>query len=198
MLERVARSLEAAAGGRKAPARLFFFTDPARTPDPVAAAERLPAGTAVVLRAFGAEDAGRIGRALREVTARSGGLLLVGADAALAQAIEADGVHLPERSLGEGRALRTAHPDWILTGAVHSAEALERAAEAGLDAAVLSPVFASASPSAGEPLGVARFTALVAGARLPVIALGGVTEDTAESLLGSGAAALAAVGAFSA
>jgi thiamine-phosphate pyrophosphorylase len=54
-------------------------------------------------------------------------------------------------------------------------------------------VFASASPSAGAPLGPAAFAELVEGARLPVYALGGVTAETAPALLESGAAGLAAV-----
>jgi thiamine-phosphate pyrophosphorylase len=40
---------------------------------------------------------------------------------------------------------------------------------------------------------VAGFAALVAGAALPVYALGGVTAETAPALLGAGAAGLAAV-----
>ena len=37
--------------------RLFFFTDPIRTPDPARILTRLPRGAGVVYRAFGAADA---------------------------------------------------------------------------------------------------------------------------------------------
>jgi thiamine-phosphate pyrophosphorylase len=50
---------------RKALPPLLFFTDPARTPDPEAAARRLPKGAAVVFRAFGAPDAEARARRLR-------------------------------------------------------------------------------------------------------------------------------------
>ncbi|HEX8570545.1 MAG TPA: thiamine phosphate synthase [Caulobacteraceae bacterium] len=164
-----------------------------RTPDPVAIAETLPRGVAVVYRAFGAEDAGRTAATLREATLRHGALLLVGDDEALAADADADGLHLPERAVVRAPEIRARHPDWLLTGAAHDAAALARAAEAGLDAAVLSPVFSSRSPSAGPPLGAVRFAAMVREAQLPVIALGGIDGGTAQRLIGSGAAGFAAV-----
>src|SRR5690606_8570789 len=89
---------QAGSRARALPA-LLFLTDPERTPEPWTAAARLPPGAGVVLRAFGRADALETGRRLAE-TARTRGLrLLVGADAALAEALGADGVHLPERSL---------------------------------------------------------------------------------------------------
>ncbi len=71
-----------------------------------------------------------------------------------------------------------------------------RARRAGADAAFVSPVFASASPSAGRPLGALRFAELVRGARLPVYALGGIDAAAARRLARSGAAGLAAVDAL--
>jgi thiamine-phosphate pyrophosphorylase len=119
--------------------------------------------------------------------------LLIGLDGDLAERIGAQGVHLPERALSAGSALRLRHPDWILTGAAHGAEGLAAAKAARLDAAVLSPVFPSSSCSAGAPLGVERFSELTARAGLPVYALGGVNAATAPQLAYSGSVGLAAV-----
>ena len=98
---------------------LFFVTDPGRTPDPVAVAERLPRGAGVIYRAFGATDAVATGRRLRETADERGLVLLIGLDAALAEICAADGVHLPERALDQGPALRARRAGWILTGAAH-------------------------------------------------------------------------------
>jgi thiamine-phosphate pyrophosphorylase len=195
-LHDVARRLKssAKAQSRALPA-LLFFTDPQRTPAPWETATALAEGSGVVFRAFGAAEAVATGLRLAEVCRARGLVLLAGADARLARAIGAHGVHLPERLVAEGPGLRALHPDWILTAAAHDAAALRRAGEAGVDAAVLSPVFESASPSAGAPLGVERFTALVRASPVPVYALGGVNEKTAPELLGSGAAGIAAVSA---
>lgn len=185
------------AAGRPAPnlPPLLFFTDPLRTPRPWETAARLPAGSGVVLRAFGASDARETGLRLRETTRRRDGLLLVGLDPDLAEAVEADGVHLPERALGQALALAAARPDWRITGAVHSAEALANAD--GLDAAVLSPVFAAGGSSAHRPaLRVQAFRDLVRGAATPVYALGGIDAANARDLVGSGACGIAGVSAI--
>jgi thiamine-phosphate pyrophosphorylase len=176
--------------------RLLFFTDPVRTPDAEAAIAALPRGAGVVYRAFGAADAVAAGRRLVRAARRAGVLVLAGADAGLAARIGADGVHLPERLARRAGALRRARPGWLVTCAAHSAAAVVAARRAGADAVVVSPVFPSASPSAGRPLGPLRFAALVRGARRPVYALGGVNARTACRLAGSGAAGLAAVEAL--
>jgi thiamine-phosphate pyrophosphorylase len=174
----------------------MFFTDPARTPDPAAVMARLPRGAGVVYRAFGAADAVGEGRRLVRLARRRGLMLLAGADAALAARIGADGVHLPERGAAKARGLRRPRPGWIVTCAAHSPAAIARARRAGADAVFVSPVYASASPSAGRPLGRLRFAAMVRGAGLPVYALGGVNAATARRLSRSGAAGLAAVEAL--
>jgi thiamine-phosphate pyrophosphorylase len=175
------------------PPTLWLVTDPARTPDPAAAASRLPAGAGVIYRSFGAVDALAVAQAIRRVATRRRLLFLVGADAHLAAAAGADGVHLPEWAMRLAPRLRRAHPHWRLTAAAHGRAAIVRAARLGLDAVMVSAVFASRSPSAGRPLGPVRFAGLIRGAGLPVIALGGVNARTAPRLIGTGASALAAV-----
>ena len=177
-------------------ARLFFFTDPVRTPDPLAIVRRLPRGAGVVYRAFGRPDALPLGRRLVGEARRRQLTFLVGADARLAAALQADGVHLPERMAARARGLKRSRPTWIVTCAAHSQAAIIRARRSAADGLFVSPVFATASPSAGAPLGPLRFAALVRSATLPVLALGGVNQATARRLAGSGAYGLAAVDAF--
>ncbi len=177
---------------------LLFFTDPQRTPDPEAVAERLPAGAAVVFRAFGAADAAEQGGRLREITRRRGLMLLVGADAALALDIQADGLHLPERLAAQALDLRPAHPGWLITTAAHDLAAALAGAAAGADALVVSPIFPSRSPSAGAPLGVESLKRIVEALETPVYALGGVRAGTAEQLVDMGIVGIAAVEALNA
>jgi thiamine-phosphate pyrophosphorylase len=172
------------------------FTDPSRTPDPEALARALPRGAGLVYRAFGAADADAVGRSLVRLVRARGGKLLVGADAGLAARIGADGVHLPERAVGQARSLKARRPDWIVTVAAHSPAAARRAKAAGADAAVVSAVFPSRSPSAGAPIGVLRLAVTARAAGLPVYALGGVNEMTARRLKDLPLAGLAAVDAF--
>jgi thiamine-phosphate pyrophosphorylase len=148
----------------------------------------------VIYRAFGSSIAEAQGRKLRQLARRRRLIFLVGADAGLATHLRADGVHLPERLMWLGPRLRQAHSDWLITAAAHGPRAIAAAGRLGLDAALVSAVFASASPSAGAPLGPLRFASLVRNARLPVIALGGIDARTAKRLARSGAAGLAAIG----
>ena len=177
---------------------LLFFTDPARTPEPERVAERLPPGAAVVFRAFGGPDAEARGLKLREITRRRGLRLLVGADADLAARIGADGLHLPERLAADLPTIRARRPDWLITLAAHDETAAVRGATVGADALVVSPVFPSASPSAGAPFGVEGLKRIVTAVATPVYALGGVRAATVERLLDSGIVGIAAVEALGA
>ncbi|MGZ9115186.1 MAG: thiamine phosphate synthase [Brevundimonas sp.] len=198
----VARVLahDAAGVSRAGPSRalppLLFFTDPVRTPCPWETAARLPAGAAVVFRHFGQAGATETARRLRDVTGARGVVLLIGLAAALARAVGADGVHLPEHALDQAETLADAHPDWLITGAAHARPALDAP---HLHARILSPVFVAGGASSAAPaLGLAAFRALVASARCPVYALGGIDAKNAQSLIGSGACGLAGVAAIQA
>ena len=173
---------------------LLFFTDPDRAPRPWETAARLPPGSGVVFRHFGQADAAGTAGRLREATLARNGLLLIGLDAELAERVDADGVHLPERALDQAEALRAARPDWCITAATH-ADVLPAASS--LDALIMSPVFPPGGLSADRPaLGLTGFGASVRAAPRPVYALGGVNSGNVRSLIGSGACGLAGVSAI--
>lgn len=144
----------------------------------------------MVYRHFGAPERMRVARRLASI-ARSYGLkLLIAADPELAQRVGADGVHWPEERL----ALRSS--ERLMTAAAHSAAAIARAAAAGADACVLSPLFPTQSASGHAPLGLFHASQIARTSPIPVIALGGVNAKRAASLAGRGFAGCAAVNAF--
>jgi thiamine-phosphate pyrophosphorylase len=176
---------------------MLLFTDPQRTPDPAAAAARLPRGSGVVFRAFGAADALDQGRILARLCRRRGLVLLVGADATLAARLGADGVHLPQRLAGRAGVVRTLRRRFLVTAAAHDLPAVLRARRAGAEGLVISPVFPSRSRSAGRPLGPLTLAGLVHRAKVPVYALGGVSARSARTLGLTGVVGLAAVESLS-
>lgn len=192
-LWRAAATLERARTRGKGLPLVWFVTDPVRTPDPAAVAERLPRGTGVIYRHFGLQDAETTARVLADVARRRGLVLLIGRDAALAARVGAAGVHLPERDAARAQLLRARHPRWIVTAAAHSPRAIRQAEAARADAVLLSAAFPSRSPSAGAPLGSIRLAQWVRAARLPVYALGGVNARTAGRLAATGVAGFAAI-----
>ncbi len=172
---------------------LILLSDRRRLADPVAAAARLPRGAAVILRHYDAPDRADLARRLARTCRARGIVLLVAGDGALAAAVGAAGLHLPEARIGECRSWRRRRPNWLITAAAHSLPALRRARRAGADAALLSPVFATASHPGARPIGAVAFARLVRASRLPVYALGGVNRATAPRLRGSGAVGIAAI-----
>ncbi|MBL8559495.1 MAG: thiamine phosphate synthase [Hyphomonadaceae bacterium] len=192
-----ARDLRRAAALFRGPShlpRLWFFTDPIRTPDPARIAARLPVGTAVVFRHFGARDRRWNALALRRTCSDRDLTLLIGADWRLAEEIAADGVHLPERLAAEAPRLKARRPDWLVTVAAHSRGAASAAA--GADAIVLSPVYPSSSPSAGAPLTLSVARRIARGLHRPCIALGGVNLEKARELAAAGFAGIAGIDLF--
>jgi thiamine-phosphate pyrophosphorylase len=156
--------------------RAFFVTDPVRTADMLAIAQRLPRGFGIVWRHFGAADRLESGRKLARLCRRRGLVLLVSADPMLAARIGAHGVHWPEARL---RGFRLRPAGMIETAAAHSPWAIARAARLGIDAVIVSPVFPSRSPSADRPLGALRFREMARTAAIPVYALGGLNAANA-------------------
>ena len=177
---------------------LILLTDEKRLADPSTALAGLPPGAAVILRHTPATDRVALARRLKLACRRCGLRLIIAAGpgdrglaGALAARIGADGVHLPERLVRRARLRR---PGWLVTAAAHGPAGLYRARRAGADAALLSPVYPTASHPHAPTLGPLRFAAWARRAPLPVYALGGVTAVTARRLAASNAAGLAGIG----
>jgi thiamine-phosphate pyrophosphorylase len=176
--------------------RLIMITDRERGGDPLRAASRLPAGSAVILRDYGHPDRARLARDLAALCRRQRLILLIAADARLAATVGAAGLHLPEALAHRARAWRRRRPAWLITASAHSLPALWLARRAGADAALVGPVFATASHPDARTLGPLRFAALARLSPLPVYALGGIDATTARRLKAAGAQGFAAIGAF--
>ena len=109
-----------------------------------------------------------------------------------AAAMGADGVHLSSRALFEHQT-RPVAPELLVAASCHSPADLARAAELGVDFAVLSPVLPTPSHPDAQPLGWSRFAAWVDEAAVPTYALGGMRPglmDTAWAHGGQGIAGI--------
>ena len=163
---------------------LLFLTDPQRTPDPLSIAKQLPAGSGIIYRHFGADDRFEMAPRLAALARRQGLKLLIAADPTLAIEVGAHGVHWPEAKLNEFRKWRGRFV--IQTASAHSRRAIDRAARTGVDAALVSTVFASNSKSAAPPMGPLAFTQLCQTTLMPLFALGGVTAANAGQVANAG------------
>jgi thiamine-phosphate pyrophosphorylase len=177
---------------------VWWMTDDIRTPDPRAILARLPRASAVILRHYGDSARARLAADLAALCRRYGLTLMVSGDWRLGAKVGARGLHLAEhlarRGPGPGARLWLRRGRRLLTAAAHGARGLARAGEIGADAALLSPVFATASHANVPGLGVTRAALMARGARLPVMALGGVTRLRAHALTRRGFAGMAGIG----
>lgn len=173
---------------------LWVLTDPGRHAHPLDLLEYVPPGSGLIYRHFGADDRHDIAAALRAATLARKITLLVSSDLTLARSVGADGVHWPERMLATAYSARARGADEIFTCSAHSEAAIHRAFRAGMDAALVSSVFPSGSPSAGPPISPRRIALLAQRSPLPLIALGGVHKKTLGRLANRGLAGCAMVG----
>ena len=160
---------------------LILLTDDERLPDPLAAAKALPRGSVVIVRARQPERRRALGLALRDVARARGLFLLIAGDTALALKLGADGVHLPERRIGEAAALRARYP-LVVTAAAHSLAAVRRAG--WVDVLILSAVLPTASHQGRAALGVVRANLMARQMPKSVYALGGIAAKNAGRLAG--------------
>lgn len=183
------------AGARPLPP-VILMTDTERLPDPVPAVGMLAPGSAVILRHYDAPGRRELARRLLEAARARGVLVLIGADAQLAVALGADGLHLPEKMVRHGVSAEARQHCRLITAAAHSPQALFAAARAGADAALLGPVFDTASHPGARTLGALKFALWCRNAPLPVYAVGGVDETNARRLLISDAVGIAGISAL--
>ncbi len=113
----------------------------------------------------------------------------------VAMACGAHGVHLRADSISVADARRIAPPGFLVGRSVHAAPEAMSAADA--DYLVAGTVFHTASkPDVAAPLGVAGLQRIVAAARVPVLAIGGISTDTIHEIARAGASGIAAIGLF--
>lgn len=121
--------------------------------------------------------------------------VVVNARVDVALAAGAHGVHLGVDDLSP-RVVRRITPAGFIIGASVGDES-EIANTEGADYAGIGPVFgAGGRPDGGTSIGVDRFRLISALCRMPVVAIGGVTESTAGALMSAGASGVAVISAL--
>ena len=124
----------------------------------------------------------------------------------VALACGAGGVHLSENGIPVSEACRLRDEffsarsdkrDFLIGVSCHSLGASLGAARGGADYIYFSPIFQTPSKANyGPPQGLDRLATICRAVTIPVIAIGGISTENAESCLQSGAAGVAAIRMF--
>jgi len=121
--------------------------------------------------------------------------VLISSRCDVAVAAGAAGVNLPERDIGIELA-RGLIRRGLIGRSVHSLETAHRAEIEGADFVIFGPVWRSASHPDLEPAGLEALLSVAHALRIPVLAIGGVSEERVAECHAAGAAGYAAIRLF--
>lgn len=182
---------------------LYAIVDPLDTGrDPVALARALLAGGASFLQLRLKDATARevlgVARAIVPLAHAAGARLVVNDRPDVALAAGADGVHLGQDDLPVSAARRALGPGAVIGLSTHDPAQAGAAAAAGADYLGVGPVYATTSKANAL---LPRGLELVRAARAavpdrPLVAIGGITADTAAAVRAAGADAVAMIGAL--
>lgn len=120
--------------------------------------------------------------------------IIVNGDIEAAVMSRADGVHVQSLEAIATARMRLG-PDALVGYSAHSGAEAVAAGGAGADYVLLSPIFETPSkPGYGPPLGLDQLSRACREARVPILALAGVTPERAPECMAAGAAGIAVMG----
>jgi thiamine-phosphate pyrophosphorylase len=183
--------------------RLYLITDRAlaagRPIEEVVAAAVRGGVTAVQLREKDCPTAEfvALARRLKALLAPHGVPLLINDRVDVALAAHCDGVHIGQSDMAYKDARALLGPEAIIGVSVQTPAHAEAALRDDCDYLGLGPVFATATkPDAASPCGLEGVQALRALTKRTLVAIGGINEDNAASVIAAGADSLAVVSAL--
>jgi thiamine-phosphate pyrophosphorylase len=130
-----------------------------------------------------------------ELVAASPVPVLISSRCDIALATGAAGVNLPERDIAVGDA-RALLGQRLIGRSVHSLQGATQAEWDGADFVIFGPVWASESHPDSLPAGVDALAEVARTLGIPVLAIGGVTEERISECHAAGAAGYAAIRIF--
>ncbi len=179
--------------------RLYAITDSKRYPDMLQRLEKaLKRGIRMVQlreKELSGLEYYQLAKRVRELTQDYDAMLFINERVDIALAVNADGVHLPEKGLPPSVVKRIA-PKLLVGYSAHSLEQALWAQEEGADFITLSPIFKTQSHPEVEPIGLGLLKEVSQRLSIPVYALGGITWDRIKLCYKNGAYGIAGIGLF--
>jgi len=141
-----------------------------------------------------------LGRKLRERTREAGVTFVVNDRVDVAQAVDADGVHLGDDDLPVSVARELLGPDAVVGRSVSFVDDAREAERAGADYLGVGAVYATGSKDDIDDdeygIGPERVADIVEAVDIPVVGIGGITADNAASVVEAGADGVAVITAI--
>ena len=188
-------------GRRALPSSLYAILDPGQTTggSPIQLLRELLAGGARLIQLRAKEASSReflsLAREARRLCRAAGSLCIVNDRLDVALASEADGVHLGQEDLPLAVARRLLGPQRLVGISTHDLAQAEEAERGGADYIGFGPLFGTATKDTGySPRGVAMLREIRRAVKIPIVAIGGITEENVARAWDAGADAAAIIG----
>ena len=181
----------------KLPSHFYAMVDQAGGHEPVALARiLLDAGVRVMqlrLKSASGRDLLAAARAIATMCRERGAMLIVDDRTDIAMLAGADGVHLGQEDLPLEAARRLAGSEMIIGISTHSVEQAVAAERCGAHYIGFGPVYPGGLRNNATGKGGDLLREVRAAVRIPIVAIGGITEATIPAVLGAGADACAII-----
>jgi thiamine-phosphate pyrophosphorylase len=179
------------------PSHFYAMIDPAGGHDPVALAGILLAAGARILQLrlkdIGARDFLAASRAITPLCRAHNALFIVNDRADIALLADADGVHLGQEDLPLEAARRILGPDRIIGVSTHLVEQARAAEAVGADYIGFGAIYSGGLKNVKHAQGLERLRDVRHAVRIPIVAIGGITETTVPEVIAAGADAAAII-----
>lgn len=114
----------------------------------------------------------------------------------VAVAMDADGVHVGQSDMEAGNVREILGANKILGVSVHNVEQALRAQEQGADYLGVGAVFPTGTKEDAERVSIDMLREICSAVQIPVVAIGGITQNNLMQLAGSGIAGVAVISAI--
>lgn len=145
---------------------------------------------------LGTREAIETARTLKQICSAAGVPLIVNDRVDIAMAVDADGVHLGRKDLPIAAARMLLGPEKIIGGTAGTYEEALQVHEAGADYIGFGHIFPTRSKDKpSPPVGLDTLKEICTRIEIPVIAIGGITQQNVEQVIMAGAFGAAVIGA---
>lgn len=179
------------------PSHFYAIVDPAGGHEPVALAETfLDAGARIMqlrLKDAPGRDFLAAARAIAGLCRSRGAILIVNDRVDIAILAGAHGVHLGQEDLPLEAARQIAGRDLLVGISTHTAEQARAAENRGADYIGFGPMYPGGLKNIAAGMGLDNLRAIRAAVRIPIVAIGGITEARVAETLAAGADAVAII-----
>ena len=133
---------------------------------------------------------------VQQITTKYGVNLIINDRVDVALAIDADGVHVGQSDMPCDVTRKLIGPDKILGVSAHTTEEAQKAEMDGADYLGSGAVFPTSTKSDANSVTKEELQKIVESVNIPVVAIGGITEENAHELADTGIAGLSVVSAI--